>query len=145
MSYLLNKRSNSNHNLGTRNKACKHFSAAYAPNFNPGKPIQLLPDIGRWTLEKSTSNVPLGTLSHTEGSQMGTWLSNPLDKALMAESLGFCLGFVLVLTLTVTDWITERVSRARIWPIAQDFWCFPGRWLQQLSLNPNFLFPEEVL
>lgn len=142
MSYLLNKRSDSNHNLSTRNKAFKHYSAAYAPNFYPGEPVHLLPDIGSWTLEGPTSNVPLGTPNHSKGSEMGAWLTIPMDKALMGEILGFCLGFVTVLTLTVTDWIAERVSRARTWPIAQDFWCSPGWWFQQpqaeLDNKPKF-------
>lgn len=137
MSYLLNKRSDSNHNLGTKNKSSKQYSAAYASNFKPGKPIQLPPDTGSWTLEGPISNVPLGTLSHAKGAQMGTWLTNPLDKALMGERLGFRLGSVTVLTLTVTDWITERVSRARTWPVAQAFCYSPGWWFQQPQAEVN--------
>lgn len=104
MSYLLNKRSDSKDNLSTRNKASKHHSAPYAPNFNPAKPIQLPPDTGSWTLQGPTSNVPLGAPRHTKGSQMSTGLTNPLDKVLMGKTS---------------------------WPIGLDFWCSLGWWFQQ--------------
>lgn len=142
MSHLLNKRSDSNHNLSARNKASKKFSAVYVPNFNLEKPIQLPVDISSWTLEGSTSNVPLCTLSDTKGSQVDTWLCNPW----ISHSWDRHWAFVSSLSLYIKcHWLNHRRS------LQSNNLACRSRFLvlSCVTISPvsslNFLFSEDVL
>lgn len=142
MSYLLNKRSDSKHNLSARNKASMKFSAVYAQNFNFGKPFQLPTVISNWTLEGSNSNVPLCTLSHIKGSQVGKWLPKIWIRHSWGRHWAFGSSFSLYskcywLNHQKSLWSSNLAGRSRFLLLS---WVMTSR-----ISGLNFLSSEDVL